>query len=501
MGIDYQKFHDKSIEIQSKPIEKRSKQHQDIDRFLMGAPNRKLILSIDRLDYTKGIPARIKAYRQFLIDYPEYKEQVSLIMLTVPSRVDVEQYLNLKSEIEELVGNINGEFGSVNWNPIIYFYRSLPFENLIELYTSSHIALLTPLRDGMNLVAKEFLATKTNQKGVLILSEMAGAAKELGEAIIVNPNNFKDVSDAIFKAIVMDLSDQAKNLSSMQGRIKKYDVYKWASEFIKALDNTSEKHAQNQARRVSESIMTKMKLCFSEADKKILFLDYDGTLQRFFNSPGEAKPDKELYDLLHKLSIQPNTDLVLISGRDKNTLNEWFGDKNFALIAEHGAWVKEKGENWLERIHGNSTWKESIRPIIDSYIDRTPGSLIEEKSHSLVWHYRKADIELGLLRALELKTDLSNLILNQDLEILEGSKVIEIKEAGINKGAAANNYTHQKKYDFILAMGDDWTDEYLFKALPKETFTIKVGTDRSEATYFVDNYNEVRNLLGDLITI
>ena len=201
MGIDYEKFESHALEIQSKPIQDRSKEHQDIDRFLLSMPNRKLILSIDRLDYTKGIPQRLNAFREFLMKHPDYRERVSLIMLTVPSRTDVEQYQNLKNEIDVLVGNINGEFGTLNWNPVIYFYRSVPFNNLIELYSSADVALLTPLRDGMNLVAKEYIASKVNKKGVLILSEMAGASKELGEAISVNPNNIPDTADAIYRAL------------------------------------------------------------------------------------------------------------------------------------------------------------------------------------------------------------------------------------------------------------------------------------------------------------
>lgn len=499
MGIDYEKFQLKALEVQSKPIQERSKEHQDIDRFLLDAPDKKLIVSIDRLDYTKGIPERIKAFRLFLVTHPEYKEKVSLIMLTVPSRTDVEQYQNLKSEIEELVGSINGEFGTLNWNPIIYFYRSLPFENLIELYSSSDIALLTPLRDGMNLVAKEFLATKINHRGVLILSEMAGATKELGEAILVNPNNIVDVADAIYMALTMSTEDQSLAINSMQKRIKRYDVHKWASEFMIALEKTNERQAQNLSRKVSKTLLNRINADFIRAKNRILFLDYDGTLQRFFDNPGDAKPDEQLYELLNNIQLDKNTELVLISGRDKATLNEWFGDKGFTLIAEHGAWFKAKGEEWIARNQTQSTWKESIRPVLESYVDRTPGSLIEEKSHSLVWHYRKSDIDLGVLRALELTADLSTLIMNQELEILEGSKVIEVKLAGINKGSAAIDFMQSNQYDFILAMGDDWTDEYLFKELPEEAITIKVGTDRSEAKYFVQDYLEVRTFLEDLI--
>ncbi len=500
MGIDYDKFKNKALEVQSKSIKERSKQHQDIDRFLLDDPERKLILSIDRLDYTKGIPERIKAFKYFLTEYPEFREKVSLVMLTVPSRVDVEQYQNLKKEIEELVGGINGEFGTLNWNPIIYFYRSLPFNNLIELYSSCDVALLNPLRDGMNLVAKEFIASKTNHRGVLILSEMAGAAKELGEALIVNPNNIKEVSEAIYQSLTMSSEDQKEAMEMMQKRIARYDVYKWASDFISTLKKIITKQAIHQSRKVSASLIAKLVNQYKMADRRILFLDYDGTLQRFFSHPSDAKPDKELIDLLMKVKGDPQTDLVIISGRDKDTLNDWFEEFGFSLIAEHGMWLKEKGKNWVERSQSRSDWKENIKPILESYVDRTPGSLIEEKSHSLVWHYRKSDFELGALRALELTTDISNIIMNQELEILEGNKVIEIKVAGINKGKAALEYIQGSKYDFIMAMGDDWTDEYLFKELPKEAITIKVGTDRSQAKYYVNNHTEVRSFLNEILT-
>jgi len=498
MGIDYEKFEKKSLEIQSKPIQARSKEHQDIDRFLLSMPDRKIILSIDRLDYTKGIPERLKAFKYFLQKYPEYQEKVSLIMLTVPSREDVEQYQNLKTEVDVLVGSINGEFGSLNWNPVIYFYRSLPFENLIELYSSADIALLTPLRDGMNLVAKEYIASKVNHKGVLILSEMAGATKELGEALAVNPNNIHDTAEAIYKAIVMPDDLNEKSVKAMQGRIKRYDIHKWASEFMKALYKSAEKQSDLHARKISDKIRGRINQAFSQAGSKALFLDYDGTLQRFFGDPQAAKPDDDLYRLLDQIAQIENTELTIISGRDMETLDNWFGAKNYSLIAEHGAWQKEKGSTWKAQKPIHSEWKESILPVLESYVDRTPGSLIEEKTYSLVWHYRKAEIDLGILRALELVADISNLIINQDLEILEGSKVIEIKVSGINKGIAAADYLNSHPADFVMAIGDDWTDEYLFKELPENTYTIKVGAGNSAAKYYINNYKEVRELLNNL---
>jgi len=499
MGIDYKKFEKYAIEIQSKPIQERSKEHQDIDRFLLRMPERKLILSIDRLDYTKGIPQRLKAFRYFLENHPEYLEKVSLVMVTVPSRTDVEQYQNLKNEVDILVGNINGEFGSLNWNPVIYFYRSLPFENLIELYSSADVALLTPLRDGMNLVAKEYIASKVNRSGVLILSEMAGASRELGEAISVNPNNIAETADAIFTALTMSDAEREKLITAMQRRIKRYDIHKWAFEFMSSLDKIVQKEAEHHARKISQTIKNNINKKFEDAPTRTIFLDYDGTLQRFFDNPQAAGPDKELYELLDKIASCKNTKLILVSGRDRETFNRWFGNRNYTLIAEHGAWLKEVEKGWVERKPVHSEWKESILPMLESYVDRTPGSLIEEKTYSLVWHYRKADIELGVLRALELVHDISSLIFNQDLEILEGKKVIEIKVSGINKGTAASEFLHIYPSEFVMAIGDDWTDEFLFKELPEDAQTIKVGTENSAAKYFLNNYKEVRSFLSELI--
>ncbi|MCK3684869.1 bifunctional alpha,alpha-trehalose-phosphate synthase (UDP-forming)/trehalose-phosphatase [Maribellus sp. YY47] len=500
MGIDYKKFESLASEIQSKSIKDRSPVHQDIDRFLMSTPNRKLILSIDRLDYTKGIPQRLKAFRLFLRKYPEYIERVSLIMLTVPSRTDVEQYQNLKNEVDVLVGSINGEFGRLNWNPVIYFYRSMPLENLIELYSSADVALLTPLRDGMNLVAKEYVASKVKQKGVLVLSEMAGASKELGEAIAVNPNNIADTADAIYRALTMDHEEGSKAMRAMQKRIRRYDIYKWANEFITSLSGTVDRQSDYHARKVSLPIKNKIFKDFSKADKRVIFLDYDGTLQRFYDNPQAAGPDPELFTILDNLSNVENNCLVLVSGRDRETFNNWFGDRNYTLIAEHGAWIKKTGREWKERKPINSEWKGNILPILESYVDRTPGSFIEEKTYSLVWHYRKADIELGALRALELLHDMSNMLYNQDLEILEGKKVIEIKVSGINKGIAASEFLHENPADFSMAIGDDWTDEFLFKELPESAHTIKVGTENSVAKYYLTNYREVRNFITEIVS-
>jgi trehalose 6-phosphate synthase/phosphatase len=499
MGIDYERFSDCAVELQAKLTKDRSKLQQEIDKYFLSSPDRKLVLSIDRLDYTKGIPNRIRAYERFLDKYPQYREKVSLIMLTVPSRTSVDTYKNLKSEIDELVGRINGQFGSINWTPIWYFYRSMPFENLVELYSSSEIALLTPLRDGMNLVAKEYIATKTNKKGVLIMSEMAGAAKEMGEAIIINPENIEETADAIKQAYEMPDEKQKEMNGVLQARLKRYNVQKWAQDFIQSLDSVECLNKTSVAQKLTPQLKEDIAALYNKAKNRYIFLDYDGTLVGFKNNPKDARPDQALYDLLDGLSADKNTTLILISGRDKETFSEWFADRTYTLIAEHGLWLRLPGKEWALRSSADGSWKEVIRPILEFYVDRTPGTFIEEKNFSLVWHYRKSDPELGSMRARELKDELTSFIANHNLEILEGNKVIEIKISGVNKGTAAEERLLNIKADFILCMGDDWTDEHMFEHLPSDAYTVKVGnSSNTKARYTLKNHTEVRNLLEQI---
>lgn len=498
MGIDYNRFHEEAIKQCKAPEKEKSKIRLEIEKFHSVSPDRKLILSIDRLDYSKGIPNRLRAFKLFLEKYPEYREKITLILLSVPSRTDVEYYQQMKSEVDELVGRINGEHSTINWTPIWYFYRSLPFENLVELYNSCDIALITPVRDGMNLVAKEFMACKTNGKGVLILSEMAGANKELSEALMINPNNFEEIADAIKTAVSMDEEEQNERIEIIQNRLQRYNVDKWAHDFIESLDSMKKIKEKYLAKKLNERLIKGISDRYQHSKNRILFLDYDGTLVGFQKNPKHAFPDVELYKILDTLAKKDNNHIVLISGRDKETFTEWFGDKKYTLITEHGVWIKKFGNNWKLIEAMNNDWKEMIRPSIEFYVDRTPGSFIEEKNYSLVWHYRKSDPELGTLRALELKDDLTSLVSNHNLEILEGNKVIEVKNSGINKGKAAMNIVIEGNYDFIMGIGDDWTDEYLFEELPHDAITIKVGLANTHAKYNVENFNDVRALLMGL---
>ncbi|HLT33777.1 MAG TPA: bifunctional alpha,alpha-trehalose-phosphate synthase (UDP-forming)/trehalose-phosphatase, partial [Aquaticitalea sp.] len=455
MGIDYAKFHDAALNHTTQNLEQRSELQQRLDDHVQADKNTKLILSIDRMDYTKGIPNRIRAFEYFLNQFPQFKEKVRLVMLAVPSRSDVPQYQLLKKETDELVGRINGQFATINWTPIWYFYRSLPFENLIDLYTSSDIALITPVRDGMNLVAKEYVATRTNKDGVLILSEMAGASKEMNEALLINPYNFAGIANTLKKALEMSVEEQQKRMTILQKRLQRYTVDKWAQEFMKSINALKQNEVTIEAQKMTESVVATMIEAFHKAKRKLLFLDYDGTLTGFQDNPEDANPDIDLRQLLNQLNQLKNTDVVVISGRDKPTFEGWFKEDSYNLITDHGVWLKEKNNKWEMLEHLKTEWMESISPILETFVDRTPGTFIEKKDYSLAWHYRKADPELAQIRTVELNTVLTSLISNNDLSVLQGNKVIEIKSSNVNKGRAAARWMAKHEYDFIFAIGDD----------------------------------------------
>lgn len=451
------------------------------------------------LDYTKGIIQRLEAFDLFLSKNPEYREKVTLIMVAVPSRTGVEDYKILRNRLEQLVGRINGAHGTMGWIPVWYLYRLLPFRRITALYNVADVALVTPLRDGMNLIAKEFIATKTEGRGVLILSEMTGAASELGEALIVNANNKEAIIQAVKEALEMPLLEQMERNRLMQERLRRYDVSRWSSDFLNALFDIKKIQQELSVRKLSETTRKKLVSDYTKSRKRLLLLDYDGTLVGFQGKPAQAEPDEEIMSLLQSLSSNANNTVVIISGRDRATLEKWLGNLKVALVAEHGGWIRQKNEDWQSLEPFTGDWKDTIRPILELYSDRTAGSSVEEKDFSLVWHYRRADPELAYLREQELRGALLNLTENLDVGVFEGNKILEIRNVGVNKGRAAEFWTAKQIWDFLLAAGDDYTDEEMFSVLPDGAYSIKVGITISKARFNVDTLNEIRSLLKELV--
>ena len=490
MGIDYEKYANPDVDAQS------DRSSGEIRKL---HASRKIILSVDRLDYTKGIPHRVRAFGEFIRNNPEYIGKVNLIMIVVPSRSNVDQYQSLKTEVDILVSQVNSEYGTFDWMPIHYYYRSVNFAALTTLYKEADIALITPLRDGMNLVAKEYVAAKEDTKrGVLILSEMAGAVYELNDgALTVNPQSSRDIQQALVQALEMPLAEQEQRLLDMQEKLRQYDVKHWAATFIKEQQKLQQKNKMHHTTHLSGEALDAVAESYEQADKRLLFVDYDGTLMDFNPDPQAVSPDDEVLDVLAKLAADPQNTVVINSGRDKTTLQKWLGHLPVHMAAEHGVWMKEDGK-WALNPNVVDGWKPKVRELLENLVSRTPGSFIEEKDFSLAWHYRNIDRDLGSKRVREFRDMLTYLIQNQDLQVLEGNKVVEIKNAGVNKGKATQYFVGKKKWDFILGIGDDSTDEDIFRALPNWGVSVKVGKGRTAARYSLHGVAEVRNMFSRL---
>lgn len=489
ISIDYQKFLELS---ESQEVVSAA---NSIGTLLEG---NRLAISVDRLDFSKGIIQRLRAYELFLDQHPEWREKISYLHLVVPSRDTVRNYRELKEEMDRLISAINGKYATLNWQPIRHFYRSVAPTQLAAMYRQADMALVTPLRDGMNLVSKEFVACNNGKNGVLILSEMAGAARELHDALVVNPNDTESFANTIHAALSMPLEERAQRMKRMREIVQHADIFKWADDFMEALEEVKNRIIPPSARYLEDGRYERIEVKYCYATHRLLLLDYDGTLVPFHNRPEAARPDTQLLTLLSHLAEDTSNRLVIISGRDRHTLDHWLGHISLDIIAEHGAWHREHGGTWECRHDADGAWKTEYLETLAAFTRATPGALIEEKSFSIVWHYRQCELSLAQRRVAEIRKALEAKARAQGLELVDGDKVLEIRNPAINKGKAARKWLSGDKYDFILAMGDDTTDEDMFAALPAGSVTIKVGTHITAAAYFVNNYKEVRAMLERL---
>ncbi|TVQ24753.1 MAG: bifunctional alpha,alpha-trehalose-phosphate synthase (UDP-forming)/trehalose-phosphatase [Spirochaetaceae bacterium] len=490
MGIDYEKYAASSSlpEVQ-----------KEIERIRQSARGRRIIFSVDRLDYSKGIPNRIQAFHRFLERYPDYHGKVELIMIVAPSRTEVESYKELKRELDELVSTINGTYGTIDWTPILYFYRTFPFEQLTAIYRVAEVLLVTPVRDGMNLIAKEYVAARSDYQGTVVLSETAGAAREMSESLIVNPSDMDGIAEAIRTALELSPEEQEQNNRRIHRRLSRYDVQFWAHDFMDKLELAGENRASLQNRRLRGENRKDLIAQYQAAGKRLLFLNYDGTLVGFGSDQTKGKPDAELLSTIERLAADRRNEVVIVSSRSREELASWLGHLDVGLVAGYGVWIKLRDGDWELVEQLNNDWMDNIRPILERYADRTPGSRIEESEYSLSWSYRKAEPELGAVRVSELRDALLSLTGNLNLAVIEGHNILEVKNSDINKGRAAMRWLHSDDWDYVLAIGDDWTDEELFSVLPPDSWSIKVGVDLSRAHWFLKNEKQVRELLHELV--
>ncbi len=460
---------------------------------------KRIIVAVDRLDYTKGIPQKLEAFEELLHKHPEWRESAVLIQVAAPSRTGVEEYQHLKRVVDELVGRINGRYSTPSHTPVIYINQSVPRVRLTGLYRAADVALITPLRDGMNLVALEYVAARGHRGGTLILSEFTGAAHCMPGSRLVNPFNTSQVANVLADALEND-GPNMESFSHMSKFVHENTAMAWAQRFLDRLETfTGDPQHPATLLRVGEDPVRSM---VEKAKKPLVFLDYDGTLRSYVINPKEAVPDERILKVLRRLS--ESATVYVVSGRDGKTLEQWLGKLPIGLVCEHGLAIKPPGGEWTMRANvSGSALARLITPLFDDFVRRTPGSAIENKKAAIAWHYRAADPEYAAFQAKELLTRLEDVLKRRPYKVLRGNRVIEVRHEHVTKGSAVGHlldrYTDR---DFLFCAGDDRTDEEMMAAIPElwrsRTVTCWVGSRNANAEYWRESNT---GLLGELETI
>ncbi|XP_058126088.1 uncharacterized protein LOC131287999 [Anopheles ziemanni] len=443
--------------------------------------NQKIILGVDRLDYTKGLVHRLKAFEVLLEKHPEHRENVSLLQISVPSRTDVKEYQELKEEMDQLVGRINGRFTTANWSPIRYIYGCVGQEELAAFYRDASVCLVTPLRDGMNLVAKEFVACQINEPpGVLIVSPFAGAGETMHEALLCNPYELDAAAEVIHRALTMPEDERTLRMSRMRRREMQNDVNSWMRQFLKAMGSLEEDDIGTTTMQpVSVDDFDDYLLNYIGYNHKLaLLLDYDGTLAPIAPHPDLATLPPETKNVLQRLSNHSDVYVAIISGRNVENVKQMVGIEGITYAGNHG----------LEILHPDGS--KFVHPMPIEYEDKVSGLLkslqdsvcgdgawVENKGPLLTYHYRETPAELR--PALVEKA--RKLIIQFGFRAAEAHCAIEAKPpVQWNKGRAsiyilrtAFGVDWSERIKIIYA-GDDMTDEDAMMALKGMAATFRV---------------------------
>jgi alpha,alpha-trehalose-phosphate synthase [UDP-forming]/trehalose-phosphatase len=482
-----------------------------------------VLLGVDRLDYIKGVPHKLAAFEQFLTDHPEWRERVTLVQIAVPTRTDVVEYQQLRADVFESVGRINGNLGSLTHQPVVLLNQSVQFPQLCALYALSDACIVSSNRDGMNLVSFEYIACQRERHGVLVLSEFAGAAQSLSGALIVNPWNTQQLADSIHRAITMPPDERADKHARLFEHCVTHTSEAWGTTFVRTLAEL-DLHKLN---RLSAEGTRAVCACYAAAERRrLLLVDDDGTLAPLHRDFAFTRPDANALRQLSALAADKRNRVVIVSGRDRITLERWFAGIDVAIAAEHGYYYRESpSAPWIihdEQIDTDS-WKSIVESTFLAFRERTPGSLIERKESSLCWHFRSADPDFGQWQAVELREHLEALLSGRSLDIHIGNQTVEVRPQGMTKAAVLTRFPDLDQYEFVAYIG---ADEDIFAALHCDaesssssssssslsqatsspiivnvdnTFTFSVGTKSFQSEYFLRDHQQVSNLLDHFI--
>ncbi|GJQ12397.1 hypothetical protein GpartN1_g4188.t1 [Galdieria partita] len=521
LGIDTTLF--------SKALETRTVKDR-IQQLTSQFKDKKIIIGVDRLDYIKGIPHKLLAIECFLDTFPEWIGHCVFIQVAIPSISASGDYYRFRAEMYQLVGRLNGKFSSMDYVPIHFLNQMISFEDLCALYSIGDVAMITSLRDGMNLVSYEYIYCQHNHYGVLILSELTGAAHSLPGAILCNPWNTEEVADCIHKSLSMSEQERKMKHQKLYRYVISHTCISWGDHFVSDWLETISERRQMELQLQPLHVETLLE-AYQTSHRRLFLFDYDGTLTSYRTVPELARPSSHLLYILKKLSSDVQNRVFVISGRDKNTLSSWLAMTGIGLAAEYGmyycwpkneeilhnqqteggdkdwvplwySWISNEKNISLERITQSLT---IAKDILKRFEECTPGSFMSEKETCLTWHFRDADPDFAFSQAMEARQHLEQALMETPLEILMGQKILYVRPKGVDKGSFVQfilaKLQPSQSPDFILCMGDDRTDEQMFQQVEStqaKVFTCSVGRKYTKAHYFVPDAHHVLSILEQL---
>jgi len=458
----------------------------------------KIVLGVDRLDYTKGLPRRLLAFERLLEMRGPDAPRVQLVQVAVTSRNNVSEYKKHKRAVDELVGRINGRFGTPDFTPIRYINTGQDAREVTALYQAADVMLVTPLRDGLNLVAKEFVASRKDDDGVLVLSEFAGVTTELPEALKMNPFDLHGTAEVIAAALALPKDERQRRMRGMRDAVRQGNVHTWVSTF---LDELGESDALEQHHPEDRDALAQAFAEASEQGPISLFLDYDGTLVDFQPRPEMAVPDAQLLETIRQLAVSDDFDVHIVSGRPRDFLEQHFGLLPVGLHGEHGLVSRMAGKaNWVTAPTGPGLWQPRVLSVLRRFAAQVPGSIVETKAQSIAFHYRQVDPEFATSIVKEIRVHLTEMLSQFGATVISGNKVLEVRPMGVNKGNVVSRVLAEQDHRATaMVFGDDRTDEDMFEAAPADALTVKIGSGRTDARFRLTDCRETRSFLQAML--
>nr|WP_197676402.1 bifunctional alpha,alpha-trehalose-phosphate synthase (UDP-forming)/trehalose-phosphatase [Nakamurella panacisegetis] len=465
----------------------------------LGNPS-KIILGVDRLDYTKGIDVRLRAFRELLAEKDPSVDDAVMVQIATPSRERLESYIRMREGIERQVGSLNGDFGKIGRPAVHYLHQSLPREELAAFYVAADVMTVTPLRDGMNLVAKEYVACRVDGGGTLLLSEFTGAARELRAALQVNPYDTDGVKDGLRAALNMTTVAARRQMRSLRRQVLTHDVDRWAESFLSALEGTRDHVTEARNRLPADVVAALMEI--SETERLLIGTDFDGTLAPIVDDPATARALPEAVEALRSLTTIPGTVVAVVSGRALADLRILLGEtENMHLIGSHGAEVstmtidgsqhpEHTGRSELSSTA--STRLASLRRALQSITSQYPGVALEPKPTGIAVHLRGADAEDAKAVTTAIEEDPATW---PGVHLLRGKMVLELTVVATDKGRALQQVARDNHCTGIIFIGDDITDENAFLSLGREDVGVKVGAGTTAADVRIADPSRVADLL------